>query len=202
MDQQKRSKKFSKIPDYDFSVINSYQKYGSQEIVKDLMENLENKHTNLINRQNFSDNTQPSRKFTKSYTISPEIYTRLGLAKNVGEYGKGVRLADIPSDIQEIVNKGWQLHEFNELVSDLIALNRSLPEPRSIYCRRFKYSTNLPKTSVIIIFHNEAWSTLLRTIHSVLNRSPEHLVQEVLLVDDFSNMGKSVFNKFKSISII
>ena len=57
-------------------------------------------------------------------------------------------------------------------------------------CKTTKYKSNLPSVSVVIIFHNEGWSTLLRTVHSVLNRSPPELLHEIILCDDYSQKGE------------
>jgi polypeptide N-acetylgalactosaminyltransferase len=61
-------------------------------------------------------------------------------------------------------------------------------------CYRCKYwhypaLSKLPTASVVIVFHNEGWSTLIRTVHSVINTSPPDLLAEVVLVDDYSNKG-------------
>ena len=39
---------------------------------------------------------------------------------------------------------------------------------------------------MVLVFFNEGWSTLMRTVHSVINTSPPELLAEVILVDDFS----------------
>lgn len=49
----------------------------------------------------------------------------------------------------------------------------------------------MPTASVVIVFKNERWSPVLRTVYSVLNRSPKHLLKEVILVDDQSDIGKT-----------
>ncbi|XP_027557355.1 polypeptide N-acetylgalactosaminyltransferase 6-like, partial [Neopelma chrysocephalum] len=85
--------------------------------------------------------------------------------------------------------KGYEKHCFNAFASDRISLQRALgPDSRPPECidQKFKRCPPLPSTSVVIVFHNEAWSTLLRTVYSVLHSAPASLLREVILVDDAS----------------
>ncbi|XP_033834170.2 polypeptide N-acetylgalactosaminyltransferase 10-like [Periophthalmus magnuspinnatus] len=99
-----------------------------------------------------------------------------------GEQGKAFPLSDA-----DRVDQAYRENGFNIYVSDRISLNRSLPDIRHHNCKQKLYAEKLPNTSVIIPFHNEGWSSLLRTVHSVLNRSPPALIHELILVDDFSD---------------
>ena len=78
------------------------------------------------------------------------------------------------------------------MVDISVSLNRSLPDRRDDWCKEnILVDTNyLPSTAVIIIFHNEALSTLIRTVYSVINRSPPHLLAEIILVDDASTLPR------------
>ena len=74
-------------------------------------------------------------------------------------------------------------YNINVTLSDKISMDRKLFDSRPPVCREFHYNLNtLPKASVIVPFYNEALSMLLRTIHSILNNSPDSLLNEVCLI--------------------
>ncbi|CAG2173966.1 unnamed protein product, partial [Oppiella nova] len=98
-----------------------------------------------------------------------------------GELGQGVT---VPED-QETYDKYFKVQQFNILASDRIALNRTLKDSRMESCLTKQYANELPNASVIIVFHNEAFSTLIRTLHSVIKTS-SNLLLEIILVDDSS----------------
>uniref|UniRef100_A0AAQ5XCB2 Polypeptide N-acetylgalactosaminyltransferase n=1 Tax=Amphiprion ocellaris TaxID=80972 RepID=A0AAQ5XCB2_AMPOC len=81
----------------------------------------------------------------------------------------------------------YREHAFNLQESDRLGGERAIRDTRHYRCAALNYDADLPSTSIIITFHNEARSTLLRTIKSVLMRSPPSLIQEIILIDDFSS---------------
>ncbi|KAG8509067.1 Polypeptide N-acetylgalactosaminyltransferase 6, partial [Galemys pyrenaicus] len=106
-----------------------------------------------------------------------------------GADGKAFQKSEwTPLEIEE-KEKGYKKHCFNAFASDQISLQRALgPDTRPPECidQKFQRCPPLPSTSVIIVFHNEAWSTLLRTVYSVLHTTPAILLKEIILVDDAS----------------
>ncbi|CAG9811392.1 unnamed protein product [Chironomus riparius] len=120
-----------------------------------------------------------------------ELEIQLDLAKQqenpkLGAEGKIAHLTD-PDDIAQ---GELQLSKIalNEELSNHISYNRTVPDARHPSCRNKFYDiSSLPTASVIIIFFNEPYSVLVRTVHSVINTTPERLLREVIIVDDGSS---------------
>ncbi|XP_054686765.1 polypeptide N-acetylgalactosaminyltransferase 5 [Grus americana] len=100
-----------------------------------------------------------------------------------GQFGHPVA---VPDDKQEEAKSRWKEGNFNVYLSDLIPIDRAIVDTRPAGCSEQRVHDDLPTTTIIMCFVDEVWSTLLRSIHSVLSRSPPHLIEEVILVDDFS----------------
>ncbi|NWI57696.1 GALT5 acetylgalactosaminyltransferase, partial [Calyptomena viridis] len=100
-----------------------------------------------------------------------------------GQFGHPVA---VPDDKQEEAKSRWKEGNFNVYLSDLIPVDRAISDTRPAGCSEQQVHDDLPSTSIIMCFVDEVWSTLLRSVHSVLSRSPPHLVDELILVDDFS----------------
>ncbi|KAJ1604794.1 ricin domain-containing protein [Cryptosporidium canis] len=78
---------------------------------------------------------------------------------------------------------------FYRQLSDFLSLDRIPKEVRDPVCRNIVYPIkDLDDASIIITFYNEPLSTLLRSVHSVLNNTPPPLLREIILVNDGSEM--------------
>ncbi|XP_047019636.1 N-acetylgalactosaminyltransferase 7 isoform X2 [Helicoverpa zea] len=108
----------------------------------------------------------------------------LRTVKGPGEEGKPYHM---PQDRANDIAESESEYGMNIAASNDIAMNRSIPDTRLEECKFWHYPVELPSTSVIIVFHNEGFSVLMRTVHSVIDRSPPNVLHEIVLVDDFSD---------------
>ncbi|CAH1792015.1 unnamed protein product [Owenia fusiformis] len=130
---------------------------------------------------------------------SPELFRHLTEHNDVIKF-------DIESYIAEGVHFAdpYKKHAFNVVASDATSIHRNIPDTRNEGCQDLEYDGDLPSTSIIITFHNEARSALLRTVISVLSRSPKELIKEIILVDDHSDnpLDGALLNQLPKVKVL
>lgn len=161
----------------------------------------------IILMLSFYSNTIEYFNDDDSYSI------KLNKLLSIKDYERNKRLeAQLQDDFEKIVpglgNKGAAVtligksysrgeldmvsNGLNIECSKHISFNRTLDDTRTPKCRNIAYNINaLPSASVVIIFHNEVFSVLLRTIHSILRTSPQNLLKDIIVVDDFSSIEET-----------
>uniref|UniRef100_A0A8C6AQP1 Polypeptide N-acetylgalactosaminyltransferase n=1 Tax=Monodon monoceros TaxID=40151 RepID=A0A8C6AQP1_MONMO len=142
-----------------------------------------------------SHNQQKKTFFLGDGQKLKDWHDKEAIKRDAQRVGNGEQGRPFPMTDAERVDQAYRENGFNIYVSDKISLNRSLPDIRHPNCNSKRYLETLPNTSIIIPFHNEGWSSLLRTVHSVLNRSPPELIAEIVLVDDFSDRDRIAQNR-------
>uniref|UniRef100_A0A1B0FIL3 Polypeptide N-acetylgalactosaminyltransferase n=1 Tax=Glossina morsitans morsitans TaxID=37546 RepID=A0A1B0FIL3_GLOMM len=154
----------------------------------------------------------PIRNIVAHYIGRGDIYGNMtaddyniNLFNPIAGEGANGRPVIVPVKDRFRMQRFFPLNSFNVLASDRIPLNRSLKDYRTQECRNEVYKLDeLPNSSVVIVFHNEAWSVLLRTITSVISRTPQQLLKEIILVDDASDrnyLKRQLENYIKVLSV-
>ncbi|XP_038073737.1 N-acetylgalactosaminyltransferase 7-like [Patiria miniata] len=109
-----------------------------------------------------------------------------------GEFGRAVK-TDLGEESK--YRKSIMEFGFNVVLSDEISLDRAVPDIRDPECKYWHYPEKLPNASVVLAFSNEGFSTLIRTVHSIINTSPPELLADIVMVDDMSDkehLGKEL----------
>ncbi len=107
--------------------------------------------------------------------------------------------------LRNIMTNHWRpgsdYYGFNISRSEELAMDRDIPDHRHQECQHIHYNYSaLPTVSVITPVHNEALSTLVRHVYAILLRTPNHLLKDIILVDDnstFTYLGGDLEDYFR-----
>lgn len=140
---------------------------------------------------NLVDNAiQSELKLDTTDNILYESLIRQDLAKQIPNLGDNGKAAVLAGPAIKIGKKQMNTIGVNEELSDHISYNRTISDNRNFLCANETYDINsLPTLSMVIIFHNEPYSIILRTVHNILNTVPRQLIKDVILVDDASTLA-------------
>ena len=151
-------------------------------------EDTPDKRSNLINNDAEDDDKFSRLKSdTKDQVIHLQVFSKP--VSQDTKYLESLGMIRTEED-KRIKDEGVKKHSFNLLISNRLGYHREIPDTRHPLCKKqtsLSDTTKLARVSIIICFYNEALSALLRTVYSILDRTPDSLIREILLVDDFSD---------------
>ncbi|KAK6306215.1 polypeptide N-acetylgalactosaminyltransferase 9 [Coregonus clupeaformis] len=150
------------------------------------------KVSNLVDRQSILQRLE--RLEDVVYNQLNGLAKPMGLVEGPGGLGQGGAAATLGDDSHVDGEGKYEDYGYNAQLSDRISLDRSIPDYRPKKCKQLTYQEDLPQISVVFIFVNEALSVILRSVHSVVNHTPAHLLKEIILVDDNSDSVELKFN--------
>ncbi|KAK1804537.1 hypothetical protein P4O66_020545 [Electrophorus voltai] len=155
---------------------NLYQSY-------DLMRTFEQKQSQIqmVNEEIMHDKgagKKPLEDLKEPALLFPES----ALFKNWGK--------NLTHDEQRDAQAAFEQYGYNVYLSDRLPIDRLLPDTRDQRCATKVYPETLPTLSVVLIYLDEALSIIKRAVCSIIDRTPAHLLKEIILVDDHSTNEK------------
>ncbi|XP_051786762.1 probable polypeptide N-acetylgalactosaminyltransferase 8 [Erpetoichthys calabaricus] len=142
---------------------------------KELMNELKIRQEHSAKEQNKEVKEDPNMQAKK---ITKKLFPNSPLFKEWGD--------ELSEEEQTEAENLFQQYGYNVFLSDRLPLNRDIPDTRDPRCANKKYPEDLPTLSVVLIYLNEALSILKRAIRSIIDKTPPHLLKEIILVDDYS----------------
>ncbi|KAG7455977.1 hypothetical protein MATL_G00246850 [Megalops atlanticus] len=155
---------------------------GSQEILNRLQK-VQSHVSYLVKSMNVVDHGegQPERdvEVKMEKKVAKKLYPNSALFRNWGD--------QLSEEEQKEAEAMFQRYGYNAFLSDRLPLNREIPDTRDKRCLERKYPEDLPTISVVLIYLDEALSVIKRAIRSIIDKTPAHLLKDIILVDDNSS---------------
>uniref|UniRef100_A0A8C4X4E3 Glycosyltransferase 2-like domain-containing protein n=1 Tax=Erpetoichthys calabaricus TaxID=27687 RepID=A0A8C4X4E3_ERPCA len=141
------------------------------------------KHLNIpdvmnVKKQSIIEKREVKKEANNEPKVIKKLFPNSRLFKEWGD--------DLSEEEQKKAEDLYQRYGYNAFLSDRLPLNRDIPETRDPRCLKKNYTDDLPSISVTLIYLDEALTILQRAIRSIIDRTPSHLLKEIILVDDHS----------------
>ncbi|XP_008281149.1 probable polypeptide N-acetylgalactosaminyltransferase 8 [Stegastes partitus] len=147
------------------------------------MEKMEGDINKLLSLMNKLEKREPAAEIKaevkKERKVVRRLYPNSVLFSKWGD--------ELSEEEQKEAERLFLRYGYNAFLSDRLPLNREISDTRPLRCAEKKYPEDLPSISVVLIYLDEALSVIQRAVRSIIDKTPQRLLQEIILVDDHSS---------------